>query len=187
MAGIKQTVAPATSPITLAEAKENSYITIADDDTLIQAMIDTATGLCQDYTGLQLVDATYIQTLDAWQDIIELLVNPVQSITSIKYYDEDDALQTLTATDFILDDFSIPNRLVKDVDITLPTLKDKPNAIEITFVAGYTTIPEQLRTWIKVVTSTFYESREEFGVMKQNELPNRFIIRLLDSYKVSYV
>ena len=187
MAGIKQTIAPATSPITLTQAKDHMYVTISDDDTLIQAMIDTATKQTENYTGLQLVDATYVQALDVWSDTIEMLKNPVSSITSIKYYDENDALQTLPATDFILDDFSVPNRLVKDVDATLPTIKDKPNAIEITFVAGQTTIDAPLLSYIKIQVATFYENREEFNAMKMNEHPDRFTIRLLDAYKVSLV
>jgi uncharacterized phiE125 gp8 family phage protein len=187
MAGIKLDTPAGTSPITLQQAKDHMYVTISEDDTLIQSMIDTATTQTQNYTGLQLVDATYVQSLDAWQDTIELLRNPVKSITSIKYYDEDDVLQTLTATDFILDNFSIPNKLIKDVDATLPSLKSKPNAVEIEFIAGYTDIPEPLKTYIKMTTSTFYENREEFNISKSNELPNRFSIRLLDTYKVSYV
>jgi uncharacterized phiE125 gp8 family phage protein len=186
MAGIKQTVAPASSPIT-TEAKDHMYVTISDDDVLIQAMIDTATKQTENYTGLQLVDATYVQALDVWSDTIELLKNPVQSITSIKYYDQDDVLQTLPATDFILDDFGTPNRLVKDVDATLPTIKDKPNAIEITFVAGSTIIDAPLLSYIKIQVATFYENRESFSAMKMNEMPERFVIRLLDAYKVSLV
>lgn len=187
MAGIKLSISATSTPITLTEAKDHMYVTIADDDTLIEAMINTATEQTQNYTGVQMVDATYIQALDRWEDVILLLRNPVKSITSIKYYDTDDVLQTLTATDFILDTFSIPNRLIKDVDVTLPDLKDKPNPVEITFVAGYDVIPESLKSYIKIITATFYESREEFNVMKANEMPNRFVIRLLDAYKVNLV
>lgn len=187
MAGIKQTVAPTSTPITLTEAKAHSYVTIAADDTLITAMINTATIQTENYTGLQIIDATYVQTLDTWENTIKLLRNPVKSITSIKYFDEDNVLQTLTATDFILDDFILPNRLIKDVDASLPTLKNKPNAVEITFVAGFETIPEPLRSYIKMEVATLYENREVFNVMKQNALPSRYSIRLLDNYVMDYV
>ncbi len=187
MAGIKQTVAPTISPITLEEAKEHMYISITEDDALIQAMIDTSTKITENYTGLQLNDATYVQALDNWEDIITFLVNPIKSITSIEYYDTDNALQTLAITDFILDNYTIPNRLIKEENISLPDVKDRPNAILITFVAGLTTIDEPLKSYIKLEVASFYENREMFSALKQNALPNRFGIRLLDTYKVTYV
>ena len=181
--GLKQTVAPASSPITLANAKDHMYVTIADDDVLIQDMIDTATLMCENYTALQLVDATYIQTQDEWTDIICFLKSPISSLTSIKYYDEDNVQQTLDPLIYELDDFQLPNQLVRNQDTTLPTAFNKVNTIQIEYIAGYGTIPEPLRSWIKIQVATFYENRENFTAIKMNDLPNNFVDRLLDNYK----
>lgn len=181
--GIKQTIPPISSPITLDEAKAHMYVSITDDDDLIQDMIDTATEQCQNYLSSQLVNATFVQTLDNWQNIICLQRSPISSLTSIKYYDEDNVLQTLDSNMFTLDDFQLPNRLVRNEDTTLPNLKYRVNAIEITYVAGYTTIPKPITSWIKIQVSNFYENREQFTVAKMNDLPNNFVDRLLVNYK----
>lgn len=183
--GIKLITPAATTPISISEAKEQSYITTTLDDTLIEQMIKSVTEQLQKYTGLQLVDATYEQTLDTWQDIITMLKNPVKSITKIEYYDEDDVLQTLDPNIYALDDYVLPNRLVRNEDTTLPDLKSKVNAIIITFIAGEDVVPEMLKSWLLIEFATLYENREEFIVgVSANELPNRYAIRLLDSFKV---
>lgn len=186
--GIKLITAPATSPIALQEAKDHAYIVINDDDTLVQAMIDTSTELCQNRLGTQIVDATYLQVEQEWNSVITLLKSPAKSITTIKYYDENDVLQTLTHSDFYeLDTFASPSRLVQKQDTTLPELSTRLNPIEITFVAGYDTIPNPIKQWLLIQTATFYKMREEFTSMQSYEIGNRYVDRLLDNYIVEYL
>lgn len=190
--GLKQTVEPTKSPVTLEEQKLHSYVKITNDDTLIQSMIDTSTSQLEDYTGLQLEDATYVQTLNEWSNEITLLKSPAKSITSIQYYDEDNNLQTLDSSIYALDDFSLPSVLIQNENTTLPNLKNKQNSILITYVAGVdnsgTITPKQketLKAWIKLQTATYYENRETFTVgINTNNMPNRFAINLLDNFKV---
>jgi len=183
--GIKLITPASTQPITVDQAKEQSYISTSLDDTLITQMIKSVTEQLQKYTGLQLKDATYEQTRDDWEEVITLLKNPVKSITKIEYYDVDNVLQTLDSAIYTLNDYVLPNTLVQNEDTTLPDLKNRVNAIIITFVAGYTIIPEMLKSWLLIEFATLYENREEFTVgVTSKELPNRYTIRLLDSFKV---
>jgi uncharacterized phiE125 gp8 family phage protein len=51
----KLTVAPATSVISVADAKARLAIETTEDDALIQVMINSATDFCEQYTGRYLI------------------------------------------------------------------------------------------------------------------------------------
>lgn len=185
--GLK-TITPATTyPITVSEAKEHCYITIDDDDTLIQSMIETATELCQNYIGQQIKVATFEQSEQEW-DNFSLLKNPLGSLSTIKYYDENDTLQTLSHNDFFyIDDYQLPNRLVMKIDADFPTLSNRVNPILITYTSEMSVIHGPILAWIKIQVATFYKHREEFTSFQSYEIGNRYVDRLLDNYKVRYV
>lgn len=185
--GLK-TITPSTEyPITLAEAKEHCYITIDDDDTLIQSMISTATELCQNYIGQQLKSATFEQSEQEW-DNFNLLKNPIGTLSSIKYYDENDNLQTLSHNDFFyIDDYQLPNRLVMKQGADFPSLSNRINPILITYSSYMSDIPSPILSWIKIQVATFYKHREEFTTFQSFEIGNRYVDRLLDNYIVRYV
>lgn len=185
--GIKKIVYPTDTPITLSEAKNHAYITINDDDDLIEGMIESATELCENYTGTQLSSATFEQSVQEW-DNINLLKTPLKTIQSLNYYDEDDNIQTLVFDDyFYIDDYVVPNRIVMKQGAEFPSLSTRVNPIIITFIAGYDNIPNPIKSWLKIQVATFYEHREEFTDFKTNEIGNRYVDRLLDQYKVTYV
>ena len=84
---ITRTAAPASYPVTTAEAKSHLRVDISDDDTLIASMISAATDYVELATGRSFVTRTYRADLSAFADVIELPMRPIISVTSIKYYD----------------------------------------------------------------------------------------------------
>jgi len=90
------TVEPAEEPITLAEAKEHLRVDFSDEDDYITALITTARKYCESYTNRVFITQTWRQNIDYFPRVIQLKVNPIISLTSLKYYDTAENQQTIT-------------------------------------------------------------------------------------------
>lgn len=160
-----QTVAPASEPVTLAEAKAHCRVDTDTENTLITALITAARETAEAETGRQLISATWTLKLDEFPEddgCIELRHPPLSSVTSIVYLDADGASQTLSASAYQVDTAGTFGRIVLAPGETWPTTEaDRINAVTITFVAGYTTVPETLKLAIKLMVGHWFENREE--------------------------
>ncbi len=158
---------PVVSPITVTEAKEHikldSDVTV--DDVLIQALINAAVNYGQLRNGRQYITATYDYFLDRFPaQEIELPLSPIQSITSIKYIDEDGATQTWSSAEYE-SDLKNPVARIRPVSTaTYPATKDVYNAVTVRFVAGFgdagSDCPDAQISALKLLFAHFYENRE---------------------------
>ena len=86
------------------------------------------------------------------------------SLTSIKYYDLTNTLQTLAAAAYDSDLRSQPARVRVAYGYTWPSTYDKFNAIEIAYSAGYgdpEDVPEAIKLGIRKLIAHWYEYRED--------------------------
>ncbi len=164
--GLSLSSAPATEPVTLAEAKTHCRVdaTVTADDTLITSLIQAARETCEKRMGQAFVTQTWKMSLDrfaSWGIVLPL--PPVQSIASITYTDLNGATQTLSPTLYLLDAESRPARLTPSYLGYWPATRYLVNAVQISFVAGYgaaSAVPESIKTAIKLLTTHWYENRE---------------------------
>lgn len=185
--------------VTLAEAKLFGRVTTNDDDTLIAAMVKTATGKAQDKLGgTILLSTAFIWYLDEWPKppedgkapFLRLPVGPVTAIASVKYYDPAGVLQTMSASDYFTDLVGLRARIVLKEGITWPFLQTaRPSPIEVRFTAGYANaaaVPEDIKHWIKLSVQTYNENREAFisGTVIA-VAPRDYVDGLLDKYAVT--
>ena len=141
----------------------------SDDDALIGTIISSAREYVENFTGYQLLSATYTQYLDKFPNkntAIELLMNPVSAVTHVKYYDSDNTLQTWNTSNYDTDLKGKPARITLANDATFPTVYDRTNAVEIKFVAGYastsaTGFPKQLLNAMYLIIGHLYENRQD--------------------------
>jgi len=109
------------------------------DDDLVDALITAARESAQIYTGVAIASQTYQLALDAFPAAdIQLDVWPVSSITSITYVDQNGATQTLASTEYGLDEYNRPSHIHLKYQKAWPSTRAQPNAVLITFVAGFT-------------------------------------------------
>jgi uncharacterized phiE125 gp8 family phage protein len=190
---------PAIEPVTLDEAKKHLNVSIGDDDALIQGFITAARQLAENMTGRQMVTATWVGRLDGFpaDGEIPLPKPPLQSVTSIKYFDLDGVEQTLDTGVYLVDADSTPGRILLSPDQNWPGTRAQANAITIEFVAGWpvageppsvATTPEAIKSWIKLRVAGMYEFREPVvtGPMV-TELKRDFVDGLLDPYALPEV
>lgn len=183
MYGLQLVTGPSEEPVSLAELKAWLRIEHTADDTLISALGAAARGLLERLFGRQLVTATWRLTMDGfpwpngWQLIespiiwpdphtIRIPRAPLQSVTSITYYDLGDNLLTLAASTYDVDTIHDPGRVNLAMNKVWPVTRLKPGAVRVLFAAGYgaaSAVPEEIKTAIKLTVAQWYEHRGEDG------------------------
>ena len=127
------------SPVTLTDAKQHCRIDIEDDDALINGQLAAAVVRGEQATNRQFAPATWVLKLDAFPgtDTFELPKPPLLSVSSIQYVDTDGATQTFSSSDYSVDRTSEPGRVVLGFGNSWPSARAQPDAITITYLAGY--------------------------------------------------
>lgn len=157
--------APASEPVSLAEAKLHLRVEHAADDALITALIQAARERAEAITRRALITQTWEMYLDEWpeQGFIRLPLPPLQSVTSAKYTDTDGAEYTFT--DWTADAASLPGRVVLNHGAAWPSVTLRPvNPIAVRFVAGYgdaAAVPASIKAAMLLMIGHLYENREE--------------------------
>jgi len=179
-------VAPAVEPVSLDEAKVQCRIDSTFDDDEITAMIVAA----RNQAELKLNRYIITQTIDAYYDrfISCFELPPLQTVTSITYLDNNGDSQTLAASQYVVDDKSIPARITPAYGVTWPSTYDQTNAVSIKFIAGYglaADVPEVIKQWIKLQVTQYFENRSPVVIgASVAEVPRDYVDGLLDSERV---
>lgn len=181
------TDAPSEEPVTTDDAKLHLKVTDSTEDTYILNLIKTATKLCESDSGLSFITQERTVKLDYFPCEIILPYGPVVSVDTFTYADSDGATQNMVEnTDYYLDTSSELAR-IKPVD-EWPTTKDKLNAVNIVYTAGYgaaADVPEVIKQAILMQVASLYENRQDEvnGNMFSMNWSSR---RLLDSVRVDW-
>lgn len=158
--------------IDLAAAKNHLKIDFTDDDTIIPGFIDSAIEEAENFTGTNIKAAKYTIKFNGWIQNMELKLSPVQSIESIKYYDDNDTIQILDAADYQLLQMDKLTTVINYHDADdLPDVYEKAAAIEIKLTTGYAEgkTPFSIKAAILLILGDLYENRED----KPHGLPSR--------------
>ena len=178
----KLITAPTSLPVSLTEAKDFYRVIGTDSDADITRSLTAATEKAEQVTNRQLLTATYEGYLDAFQNVVKLTKPPFQSITKIEYIDTDGATQLWT--DYYLDSVVEPSVLYFN-SFPSDVKTDGVNNVIITYVCGYTTVPQAITSWILVYGLTLFENRENLTVgISVDASPKRYFDHLLDSYRI---
>lgn len=155
---------PAAFPITLQEAKKACSVTHADDDAYIAALLDGATAYCDGLTGYlnrAIISQTWRRTQAGFTNA-RLIPPAVQSVSSVVYLDENDAEQTLSASEYRL----ISDGRQADIEFTgtMPVISARSDAVRIEFVAGYGDnpgdVPAGIRSALMHMVRHSYDEKE---------------------------
>lgn len=165
---LKRLTAPATEPITLAEAKAHCRVDHTADDSLIQGYITTAREFVEDYIDRSLVTQRLTMKLDAFPHEIELPRPPMAASGSataviVTYVTgEAGGTATLATTDYRVDRDSTPGVIRTTYAGSWPSHLLDQNSVTITWWAGYgdaTSIPQRVKNAMLMVVHELYEKR----------------------------
>jgi len=179
---------PAAEPVTLAEAKMHLRDVVGVEDALVTNWITAARQHLDGKDGIlgrALMPQTWELVMDAFPcGRISVPLPPLQSITSISYYDTAGTLQVLSDTAYIVEPAFEPG-IVEPVD-SWPSTKTRAGAVRIRFVAGYanaTAVPRTLWAAMLLAIGDMYENRET-GVVGVSYADNPAYDSLTFPYRV---
>ena len=167
---INVVTAPATALVTTSEAKTALLVDHSQDDTLIDRLIAAATTEVEALAARSLVTRTIDQILTGWpsDNVIRLEYPPIQSITSIVYYDADNTAHTLPASDYVAVLDVQPPLIVLANGAVWPATELRPvYPIRVRTVAGYGTaaaVPALYKQAVLGLVAVDYEHRESMSV-----------------------
>lgn len=187
-------------PVSLEDLKTQIRLasTETDEDALLEGLITVARKAAENKTRRACLPQTWQLKLDDFADEMVLPRAPLSSASTdvvITYLDAASGNSTtLPSTHYTVDADSEPGRVFLAYDSEWPDVYPVPNAVTITFKAGYPvttsapttdTCPKAMETWIKMRAAALYEQREShllagFGGQAFQELPHSFYDGLLD-------
>jgi uncharacterized phiE125 gp8 family phage protein len=171
---LNRTSDPASSPVTLAEAKTQLNVFHNDDDAYISTLILSATAAIEEMTGRPLITQTWALSVKHPHYRVHLPKTPVQSIDSITYYDRDEVQQTALVADFHLFNDIYRAWVEPKDDKDWPDVFDRPDALTISFIAGYgaaSDVPVEIKHAILLLLSHWYEQRIPVSDKPMQEMP----------------
>lgn len=189
---------PVSEPVTLTEFKAHTRIDISDDDGLVAGYLLTAREMVEAQTRRKLMPQTWDYVIDyGWPYFggvhqITLPVNPVISVTSITYTDNNGASQTLDASQYkaaCRDSYSF---IVPAYGVTWPDVRCDLGAVTVRFRAGYLddsvspsvdAPPWPLKQAILMLASHWYENRETVDPRTLGSVPYGFE-SLISPYRI---
>lgn len=188
---ITETSVSSTEPLTVAEAKLHLRVDISTDDTYIGDLITSARMWCEEYCQRSFVQHTYRADLPYFADVMELPLGPVQSISSIKYYDtaSPNALQTLSTNVYALNHDTV----TRNDGQSWESVAYRNDAVQITFVTGWqdtsspqgtgAAVPRPVVQAMRLLIGDAYENRE-WQVLYPGQLhESRAMFNLLNAYR----
>lgn len=183
--------APASLPVSLAEAKEQLRVDTSADDDFIQRLVEAATEQLDGdgELGRAMINQSWAEWSGPSPEAVKLTMGPFQSLTSVEYYDTDGALQTATLSNF---------ETRKDGDFVTcrpktgfawPATQDRDDAIKITYVAGFgatsADVPQPLRHAVLMLVTHFEQNRSAIADRAMFEMPMA-VERLVGRYRVDW-
>jgi len=160
---VRVSVQPTVEPVSVAELKEHARIDHGHEDERLAGLIKTARMMVEKDTRRKLCTQTVVLNLDYLPTYIVPEVLPIQSITSIQYYDANNTLQTLASATYEADLYAEPILIRPAFGQTWPTTYDRFNAVAVTMQAGYgaaSAVPEDAKQAMLLLASHWVEHRE---------------------------
>ncbi len=188
---------PAGEPLTRSEIKTHLSLDGTDHDTIVDDMIRKWRKSVDGKDGW-LNRALITQTWDVYLDKfpcsartpVYLPLPPLQSVTHIKYYDTDGILQTWSAANYVLDTVSEPAKIYPAYNVSWPTVRDMPNAVQIRMICGYgdnaDDVPESLRYGGCAQIALMFANREGDPLGNADASLRDYKVRMPEGWEESY-
>lgn len=162
-----QTAAPATTPVTLPEARAQCQIEATDTsfDTLVQIYLDAATAHLDGYSGILgrcIVTQSWKQEFDDFAKCLRLPM-PAATISSITYLGDDGTTTTtVAAANYALHHDALGSYVRFIDDFSVPSGLWETKAVAVTFTAGYgaaAAVPAAIKAAVLLLLTHWFQNR----------------------------
>jgi hypothetical protein len=184
-----------TPIVSIAEARTHLRVYDSTDDTYIGNLIQASQEWIQAASCIEFVNTAHTLVLDRfpgghemWDfnewaparifpDLwgkIRFPLGPVSAVSSVTYYDADNASQTLASTNYSANTRIKPATLSLSSTGTWPATYDREDAVTIAYTAGYgasaANVPYQIKQVVLLIVGDWYGMREN-TVMPMGQMP----------------
>lgn len=174
--------APTVDCVSLADAKAHLRVDHSEDDGLIKAFIAAAVNHLDGYGGIlgrALMAQEWRQSLPFWpaSRSVELVLAPALSIVKVEVLPSDGgSAVTVGDTAYrLVGAGSVAPRLLFNLDAALPSPACAPDAVSITFAAGYGTeadkLPPALKSAILLMVGDLWRFRDSVQLGPSTAIP----------------
>lgn len=149
--------------VSLADFKQEIKWSASDtsEDTSMTTNIQAATMQAEAFTRRTISSAPWKSTTDLFYGSIVMDVLPiVQASIVVKYYDENNTIQTLASSEYTIQDNGDDDYVEIVFDGTMPNVYDRYDAVQIEYNAGYSTLPAGIKKGILLMAATYFENRQ---------------------------
>lgn len=166
----RRTIAPVRRPVILDWVKDVARIDAAAEDAVTDVLVDRAIERIDGPSGILnrcLIDQTWVEEFDEFpaNGVLRLSLEPLQSVTSIRYYDADNSIVTLATSQYAVHTDALGPFIYRPNGVSWPATYDRPDAVEVTTVYGYgenpDDVPATIRLAIAMMVTHNFENREQ--------------------------
>lgn len=156
------------NPLTVADAKSHLRVTNSDEDGYISTLVAVARTWVEEHTRRCLMSTTWDLDIDcgfpAADAPIVLPWAPLQSVTSISYYDADGSLTVLSSSLYEVDTSEVLGIVRPVYQTEWPSARFQSDAVTIRYVSGYgasaDSVPPMLVHAMRLIVGHLYAFRE---------------------------
>jgi uncharacterized phiE125 gp8 family phage protein len=166
---IRVVTAPTVEPVLVSEVSDHLRGPDTEHEPMLVKMIQASRERLERYLARAFVQQTRAVHYSAWPDgnVMEIPYPPIQSVTHIKYTDTDDTEYTWSSSEYSVDTYSEPGRVVLGYGESWPneSIHAPDYPIVVTYVCGYAAsgtdyranIPQAIKDAIKLDVEMMYD------------------------------
>ena len=169
--------AATAEPISIGQLKQRVNLAADDDshDCYLAELIKECREEVETDCDLLCCTQTWQLLTDEMEDGLQLFKSPIQSITSIQYYDSAGTLTTLPTSVY---SFDVANRKIHlKPDQYWPSFQARWDAWKILYVCGYATVPPIVQKAVLLLAENYFLARDP---QKESEFSsyNRLMVKM---------
>jgi len=172
---------PVREPLVLSEVKTFLRVDHDFEDGYIAALIAAAREYCEAYQRRAFINRELLVRIEKPQGVIKLPYPPLQTVLSVKYWDEHGLVHQLEESEYTQDVVSVPGRVIPTGNWLCSA-----KTIEVRYLAGYgeepSFIPNSVKVAMLLLIGYWFENRE--AVTNVNGTTEFAVKALLDMERV---
>ena len=178
--------------LSLEDAKEHLRVDFDDEDAYIASLVAAAQDLIDGPDGMvgkAIASQTWRYGIKRPLARVHLPVVPVQSVTSMAYYDEANTEQALDLSDFTFLASEDVAYIEPKSGVSWPAMYDRADALNITFLAGFGAVsdaPQALVHALKLMIYHWYENRQDVEATQMHHIPLG-AQALINRYRIGWI
>jgi len=172
--------APTIEPVTLESLKLQTHITHDIQDTTLQSYLLAGRLKAEEYQRSSYINQTWRLTLDCYPVApLKLLRGPVQSLVSVKVYDEDNNETVVDLDNFYIDTDHVPAKLVLKSSGSWPSVSLREvGGVKIEYIAGYGADSVKVPATVKHAIILFASFADDNRAAEEASFPPAFFTLL---------